>query len=153
MLKLTERPKTPGIKSKKIWLSLKKGISCFQVILLLIWIKQTLILFKLQRNGNGNELLNIKDSFAKCLQLQMSFHKGMHLQKYTKVCASSRLVSQVSHTIAEQNIKEKYLYVNPNQNVDTTCNSKLNFTQHKDLFINRVQKKLVKVERWITYVM
>ena len=80
-------------------------------------------------------------------QLQMSFHKGMHLQKYTKVCASSRLVSQVSHTIAEQNIKEKYLYVNPNQNVDTTCNSKLNFTQHKDLFIKWVQKKLVKVER------
>ena len=101
--------KTPGSSQKKIWLSLKKGISCFQVILVLIWIKQTLILFKLQRNGNGNELFNIKDSFTECLQLQMSFHKGMHLQKYTKVCASSRMVSQVSHTIAEQNIKEKYL--------------------------------------------
>ena len=28
----------------------------------------------------------------------------------------------------------------PNQNVETTCNSKLNFTELKDLFIKRVQK-------------
>ena len=28
----------------------------------------------------------------------------------------------------------------PNQNVETTFNSKLNFTQLKDLFIKRVQK-------------
>ena len=28
----------------------------------------------------------------------------------------------------------------PNQNVETTCNSKLKFTELKDLFIKRVQK-------------
>ena len=29
----------------------------------------------------------------------------------------------------------------PNQNVETTCNSKLKFTELKDLFIERVQKR------------
>ena len=58
MLKFTERPKTPGITSKKTWLSLK-GISCLQVIFVLIWMKQTLIWFNLQRDGTGNGLSNL----------------------------------------------------------------------------------------------
>ena len=37
---------------------------------MLIWIKQTLIWFNLQRDGD--ELSNIKDTFAESLQLQMS---------------------------------------------------------------------------------
>ena len=58
MLKFTERPKTPGITSKKTWLSLK-GISCLQVIFALMWMKQTLIWFNLQRDGTGNGLSNL----------------------------------------------------------------------------------------------
>ena len=58
MLKFTGRPKTPGITSKKTWLSLK-GISCLQVIFVLIWMKQMLIWFNLQRDGTGNGLSNL----------------------------------------------------------------------------------------------
>ena len=65
----------------------------------------------------------------------------------TKVCASSRLVSQVHihDVMAGQNIKQKYLIVSdPSQNVETTYNSKLKFTSLKDLFIKRVQKNWSK---------
>ena len=71
MLKFTEWPKTPGITSKKTWLSLK-GISCLQVIFVLIWMKQRLIWFNLRRDGTENGLSDIKDTFAESLQLQMS---------------------------------------------------------------------------------
>ena len=102
MLKFTERPKTPGMASKKTLLSLK-GISCLQVIFVLIWMKQTLIWFNLQRDGTGNGLSNIKDTCAKSLQLQMSvLHQSM------SIFQSSRLVSQV-HMMAGQNVKKKYL--------------------------------------------
>ena len=68
MLKFTEWPKSPGMTSKKILLSLK-GMSCLQVIFILIWIKQTLILFNLHRDGTGNGLSNIKDTFTESLKL------------------------------------------------------------------------------------
>ena len=98
MLKFTEWPKASGIASKKTWLSLK-GLSCFQKTFVLIWMKQTLIWFNLQRDGTGNVLT-----------------PRIHLQKVcnnkyqfcTKVCTSSRLVSHV-HIMAKQNIKKKYL--------------------------------------------
>ena len=77
MLKFTERPKTPGITSKQTWLSLK-GITCLQVIVMLIWMKQTLTWFNLQRDGIGNGLYNISDIFAESLQPQMSvLHQSM----------------------------------------------------------------------------
>ena len=88
MLKFTMQPKTPGITSKKTWFSLKE-ISCFQVIFVLIWMKQMLIWFNLQRDKTGNGLSNINDTFAESLLLQI-------YQFCTKVCASSsRLFSQV----------------------------------------------------------
>ena len=96
MLKFAEQPKTPGITSKKkTWFSLKR-ISCFQVVFVLIWMKQTLMWFNLQRNWTENGLSNTKDTFAESLQLQMQF--------WNKVCASSSLASQV-HMMAKQNIK------------------------------------------------
>ena len=51
------------------------------------------------------------------------------------------------HVMAGQNkSKEKVPYVSdPNQNLETTCNSKLKFTLLKDLFIKRVQKNLSKM--------
>ena len=39
---------------------------------MLIWVKQRLIWFNLQRDGTGSGLSNIKDTFAESLQLQMS---------------------------------------------------------------------------------
>ena len=39
----------------------------------------------------------------------------------------------------------------PNQNVETTCNSKLKFTELKDLFIKRVQKNLSKMNYICSY--
>ena len=95
MLKFTERSKTPGTTSKNKCLSLK-GISWLQVIFMLIWIKQILIWFNLQRDGTGNRLSNIKDTFAEGLQLQISvLHQSM--------CWSLKFM------MAGQNIKKKYL--------------------------------------------
>ena len=65
--------------------------------------KQTLIRFNLQRDGTGNGLSNIKDTFAESLQLQISV-----LLQRVSIFQSSRLVSQF-HLMAGQNIKKKYL--------------------------------------------
>ena len=63
MLKFTKRPKTA--------LSVK-GISSFAGDLVLIWMKQRLVWFSLQRDGTRNELSNIKETFTENLQLKMS---------------------------------------------------------------------------------
>ena len=101
MLKFTERPKTPGITSKKkAWLSLK-GISCFQVIFVLIGMKQTLIWFNLQREGTGNGLSNV------------ILHENMRIFK-TGLSSSYDVMASWSKC------KEKVPNVSdPNQNVET----------------------------------
>ena len=79
MLKLTERPKTTGMTSKKTLLSLK-GTSSFAGDLVLIWMKQRLIWLNLQRDGTRNGLSNIKETFAENLLLQMSvLHQSMSI--------------------------------------------------------------------------
>ena len=85
--------------------------------------KQTLIWFNLQRDGTRNGLSNIKDTFAESLQLQMPvLHQSM------SIFQSSRLASQV-HSDRWTKCKEKVPDVSdPNQNAETTCNSKLKFT-------------------------
>ena len=117
---------------QKIWLSLK-GITCLQVIFVLIWMKQTLIWYNLQRDGTGNGFSSIKDTFAERLQLQISvLHQSMCMNK------SSRHFSQV-HMMAWQNIKKNYLKNEESckrvfqkrvfeKNVKTTFNSKLKLT-------------------------
>ena len=82
--------------------------------------KQTLIWFNKQRYGTGNGLSNIEDTFAKGLQLQMSvLHQSLWIFKgglsnsYDGWAKYKEKVPDVSH---------------PNQNVETTCNSKLKFT-------------------------
>ena len=46
----------------------------------LIWMKQRLIWFNLQRDGTRNGLSNIKETFAEILQLQMSvLHQRMSI--------------------------------------------------------------------------
>ena len=99
---LRSGPKHRGWSHKKTLLSLKR-ISCLQMIVVLIQMKQTLIWFNLQRDGTGNVLSNIKDIFAESLQLQMSV-----LQQSMSNFRSSRLVSQV-HMMAGQNVRKKYL--------------------------------------------
>ena len=80
-----------------------KGISYLHVIFLLIWMRQTLIWFNLQRDGSGNGLSSIKDTFIERLQLQMSvLHQSM------SIFQSSRLVSQFN-MMAGPNVKKKYL--------------------------------------------
>ena len=79
MLKFTERPKTPGMTSKKTVLSLK-GISSFAGDFVLIWMKQRLIWFSLQRDGTRNGLSNIKETFAENLQQSMSIFQGWSLK-------------------------------------------------------------------------
>ena len=70
-----------------------------QVIYVLIWMKQTLTRLDLQRDGTGNGLSNIKDTFAESLQLQMPvLHQSMCIFK-------AGLSSQV-HMMAGQNVKK-----------------------------------------------
>ena len=59
-----------------------KAISYLQVIFVLIWMKQMLIWFNLQRYGIGNRLSNIKDTFTESLQQQMSVqHQSIYIYK------------------------------------------------------------------------
>ena len=76
MLKFTERPKRPGMTSKKNI----EGNKLFEGDFVLIWMKETLIWFNLQRDGTANGLSNIKETFAESFQLQMSvFHQRMSI--------------------------------------------------------------------------
>ena len=56
---------------KKKFISLKE-ISSFAGDFVLIWMKQRLIWFNLQRDGTRNGLSNIKETFEENLHLQMS---------------------------------------------------------------------------------
>ena len=87
MLKFTERPKTPGMTSKKN-IAFPEGNKQFAGDFVLIWMKQRLIWFNLQRDGTRNGLSNIKETFAESLQLQMSV-----LHQRTSIFQSSMLVS------------------------------------------------------------
>ena len=73
MLKFTEQPKTLGMISKKN-IAFPEGNKQFAGDFVLIWMKQRLIWFNLQRDGTRNGFSNIKETFAKNLQLQMFPH-------------------------------------------------------------------------------
>ena len=80
-----------------------EGHKQFAGDLVLIWMKQTLIWFNLQRDGTRNGLPNFKETFTESLLLQTSvLHQSM------SIFQSSRLASQV-HMMAGQNVKKKYL--------------------------------------------
>ena len=73
MLKFIVRPKTPGMTSKKKKSSaFPEGISSFAGDFVLIWMKQRLIWFNLQRDETRNGLPNIKETFVENLLLKMS---------------------------------------------------------------------------------
>ena len=89
MLKFTERPKTLGMTSKQN-VAFPEGNKLFAGDFVLIWMKETLIWFNLQRDGTINGLSNIKETFAESLQLQMTV-----LHQRMSIFQSSMLVSQV----------------------------------------------------------
>ena len=94
-LKLTKWPKTLGITSKN-----KKGISCLQVIFVLIW----------WNNRWYGSIYKEMELHMDCLTPGVLFHNvcSYKHQFCTKACACSRLVSQV-HMMTRQNIKKKYI--------------------------------------------
>ena len=102
MLKFTERPKAPGMTSKK-GIAFREGNKLFAGDFVLVWMKQTLIWFNLQRDGTRNGLSNINETFTESLQLQMSV-----LLQRMSTFQSSRLVFQV-HMTAGKKLKKKYL--------------------------------------------
>ena len=91
-----------------------------QVIFILIWVKQMLIWFSLQRDGTGNGLPNIKDTFAESLQLQMSvLHQSIYI---FKAGLSSSYNGWAKYQEKVPDVSD------PSQNIETTGNSKLRFT-------------------------
>ena len=85
----------------------------------LIWMKQTLIWFNLQRDGTGNGLSIIKDASAESLQLQKSVMNQ-------NMCIFKAGVSSSYDGWAKYKEKVTDL-LDANENVETTCNSKLKF--------------------------
>ena len=91
-----------------------------------------LVCFNLQRNGTGNGLSNIEDTFAESFQLQISvLHQSL--------CIFKAGLSSLSHGWAKYEQKVPDMS-DTNQNLETTCNSKLKFSELKDFFMKRVQK-------------
>ena len=103
----------------------------------LSWMKQTLIWFNLQRHETRNGLSIIKDTFAESLQLQMTaLHQSMVI---FKAGLSSLYDGWAKYKEKAPDVSD------PNQNVETTRNSKHKFTELKDLFIKWVQKNYSKM--------
>ena len=113
MLKFTEQPKTPGMTSKKTVLSLKRT-SSFAGDFVLIWMKQRLIWFNLQRDGTRIGL-----TFTGNLQLKMSVLCSK-VWPFSKACLSrlEKPALENGHTLVQRtdllwlgkiNIKKKYL--------------------------------------------
>ena len=62
------------------FIAFPEGISSFAGDFVLIWMKQRLVWFNLQRDGTRNGLPNIKETFAENLLLQMSvLHQSMSI--------------------------------------------------------------------------
>ena len=94
--------------------------------------KQTLTWFNLQRDGTGNGFPNISDTFAESSQLQMSvLHQIMYIFKAG--------LSSLSNDWAKYQEKVPNV-LDPNQNAEIICNTKIKFTELKYLFLKRVQK-------------
>ena len=108
------------------WLQTKtvlspKGINSFSGDFVLIWMKQRLIWFNLQRDGTRNGLSNIKETFAESLQLQMSvLHQRVIYEVLSSLSSSYDGWAKCKEKVPDMS--------DPNQNVEATCNSKLKFT-------------------------
>ena len=113
--------------------------TCLQRVFVLIWVKQTLIWLNLQRDGIGNGFSNIKDTFAECLQLQMSvLHQSMCIFKAAGLSSSCGGWAKYKEKVPDVS--------DPNQNPETICNFKLKFTYLKTYIHQKGAEKLVKDE-------
>ena len=104
MLRWNSPSGPPEMTSKKILLSLK-GISCLQVIFVLIWMRRDKRCYGSIYKEMELEMdcLTFKETLAESVLEQMSvLHQSM------SIFQSSRLVSQF-HMMAGQNVKKKYL--------------------------------------------
>ena len=96
--------------------------------------KKMLICFNLIRNSTGNGFSDTKDTFAESfkLKLQMSvLHQSMCM---FKVGLSSLRDSSLSSAKYKERVPD---VSDSTQNIKTTCNARLKFTELKDLFIKR----------------
>ena len=135
MLSPADQNTGDGLKKNNI--VFPEGNKLFAGDFVLIWIKQMLIQFNLQRDGTRNGLPNIKEIFAESLKLQMPV-----LHQRMSIFQSSVLVSQL-HMMAGQNAKEKYLMCQISIKMlkqEATPNSTQRFIYQK------VAEKLVKNE-------
>ena len=82
--------------------------------------KKMLIWFNLQRDVTGNGFSNVKDTFAENFQLQMSV-----LQQSMRIFKAGPSSSYDGWAKYKKKVPD---VSDPNQNVETTCNSKLMFT-------------------------
>ena len=101
-----------------------EGNKLFAGDFVLIWMKQTLIWFNLQRDGTRNGLSNIKETFAESLQPQMPvLHQRMIYDVLSSLSSSYDGWAKCKEKVPDMS--------DPNQNVEATCDSKLKFTELK----------------------
>ena len=87
---------------------------------MLFRMKEMLICFSLQKNETRNGLSNIKDTFEKLFQLQISvLHQG--------ICIFKTVLSNFSDSCRKYQEKAHDVY-DPNQNIEIICNCKLKRT-------------------------
>ena len=88
--------------------------------------------FNLQRKETGNRLSNIDDTFGESFQLQIALlQQSLNI---FKACLSSLSDGWAKYKQKVPDMSDS------NQNLETTCNSKLKFAELKDFFIKRVPK-------------
>ena len=119
-LTFAEQPKTPSTISKKK--TRAKADQLFQVFLCSFG-RNRLKCLKVQRSGNENKSCNIRGTCTKRFPPQMSdLHESM--------CISKAGLSNLKHVRTKY--KDKVLDVpDDNQNVETSCKSKLKLTEFK----------------------
>ena len=81
MSKFTERPKTTGMISKKKNSAFPEASRHFAGDCVIIWMKQRLIWFNLQRDETRNGFSNIKEIFAEKIAAKnvSSLHQSMSI--------------------------------------------------------------------------
>ena len=132
MLEFSERPKTPGINLKIIWLALM-GINHLGVTCMMFWIKQRLI-SKIQTNETENGSSDIKDPSAETFQLQMPvLHQSkciLHLKGWS-LTFRTRVWAEYKDKVPDVS--------DSHQNIETSCNFNLELPNLK-ICISKLQK-------------
>ena len=102
----------PSGPKHRIWLQKKtvlslKGISSLSGEFVLIWMKQRLIWFNIQRDGTRNGLSNIKETFAENLQLKISSSLRQSMSIFQEAGLSNSY--DCIWWLGKINVKKRYL--------------------------------------------